>query len=301
MKIGFSSLVSPGWGLETMVARAKEYGFDGIELRGLRGELHLPTVPELSAHPAQVRAMLAENKIELVSLGCSSTLDSKKRDVLARSKQNLVEFIELAQKLGCPFVRILAGEVQRWDNQRQCLGRIARELISLAPIAARHNVTLLVENGGDFQGSADMWFLVDAVAHPAVRCCWNQCTAMTIRERATNSIPRLGQRIGMMHMCDARFSEIGYLEEFTPLGEGHAEIARQVELLRGMAYGGYLMFEWPKLWMESLPPAEQILPQVAEFLRARLADKQAILSAYKGDKNAPKYVTRAASVAAGEA
>ena len=32
MKIGFSSLACPGWDLQTIVARAREYGFDGIEL-----------------------------------------------------------------------------------------------------------------------------------------------------------------------------------------------------------------------------------------------------------------------------
>src|SRR3972149_732466 len=62
MKIGFSSLVCPGWGLRTIVEQASDLGFQGVELRGLRGELHLPLVPELSGQPERVRGLFAEKK-----------------------------------------------------------------------------------------------------------------------------------------------------------------------------------------------------------------------------------------------
>jgi len=55
-----------------------------------------------------------------------------------------------------------------------------------------------------------------------------------------------------------------------------------------------LMFEWPRLWVDSLAAPEQALPAVAKTLRARLADKQVVLTAYKGDKNAPKFRSRGA-------
>ncbi len=113
MKIGFSSLVAPGWNLSTLVTKAAEFGFDGIELRGLRGELHLPMIPELTSDPKGVRKLLADQKIELVCLGSSVTLDSKSRTVVNRMKEELTEFIELAAQLGCPYVRMFTGEVQR--------------------------------------------------------------------------------------------------------------------------------------------------------------------------------------------
>jgi sugar phosphate isomerase/epimerase len=299
MKIGFSSLVCPAWDLETIVARAAEWGYNGVELRGLRGELHLPLVPELAGRPDDVRALCRDKGVELVCLGASATLDSKKDRVRAQQKQALTEFIELAGRLGCPHVRILVGEVQRWDNARAALGRVAEGLISLVPVAARNHVTLLVENGGDFLGSEHLWYLVDAVNHPAVLCCWNQCHARTILERPTISIPRLGRRIGLVHLCDARYDEQGILLEYKPLGEGQAEIAKQIELLKGIAYDGYLIFEWPKLWLDSLPAPEDVLPKAAQFLQERLAEKQPVLSAYKGDKNAPKFTQREAGASFG--
>ena len=294
MKLGFSSMVCPGWDLDTLVTRASELGFDGVELRGLRGELHLPLVPELAGRPERVRDLLSEKNVELVCLGASATLDSKNGRALAAAKGELTEFVELAGRLGCPFVRVYVGEIQRFDHHRAALARIAEAFISLVPFAVQHNVTLLVENGGDFASSRDLWFIVDAVGHPAVRCCWNQCHGLTIGERGTKSIPRLGNKIGMVHVCDAAFDDQGVLLEYRPLGQGDAEISRQIDLLKGVLFDRYLMFEWPKLWQPTLPSPDAVLPDVVAFLRARLDDKQPVLTAYKNDKNAPKFAARSA-------
>lgn len=299
MKIGFSSLVCPGWDLATIVAQAAELGFQGIELRGLKGELHLPLAAELAADPAATRAMFAARNVELVCLASSATLASRDRRELGRQKAQLSEFIELAGRLGCALVRIFSGEIGRWDNRRAALARITTQLQALVPIASRCGVTILVENSGDFAESQDVWHIVDGVDHPAVRACWNQCYAMVALERPTVSLPRLGARIGLVHMADADFDPQGVLLGYQPLGEGKCEVARQIELLKGMAYNGYVVFEWPKMWVPSLPEPADVLPAVASWLKAQISATQPVLSAYKGDKNAPKFARRA-SAAAGQ-
>jgi hypothetical protein len=81
------------------------------------------------------------------------------------------------------------------------------------------------------------------------------------------------------------------LLEHAQLGEGDVGVGREIDILKGIGYGGYLMYEWPKLWVEGLAGPEAALPKAAEFLKAALAAKQPILSAYKGDKNAPKFAS----------
>jgi sugar phosphate isomerase/epimerase len=289
MKIGFSSLVCPTWNLQTIVTRASEMGFAGVELRGLNGELHLPVAPELAADPQGVRAIFAEKRVELVCLGASATLTSKDAQEAARQKATVIEFLELAAKLQCPSVRIFIGDVGKRDNHRLALGRTVEALSSIAGLAARLEVTVLIENGGDFSSSHDLWFIIDAVGSPWVAACWNQCHARTTGERPTTSIPRLGRKIGMVHICDAKFDESGALLEYKSPGDGDVEVRREIELLKGVIYDGYLMFEWPKLWIDSLPAPEAVLPGVVKFLKAALEAKQPVLSAYKGDKNAPRF------------
>lgn len=292
MKIGFSSQVCPAWDLETILTKAAELSFDGVELRGLRGELNLPLIPELARDPQATRRRFEERGVELVCLAACTALDAKKKRVVGRNKATIVEYIELAGRLGCPFVRIFMGEVQRFDNHRATLARIAEAVRSLVPVASRHNVVLLVENGGDFPGSEGLWFVADAADHPAVRVCWNQCHAMAIRERCSTSIPRLSSRISLVHACDAAFDDRGLLTEYKLPGDGDTEVAKQIELLKGLAYDGYVVFEWPKLWVESLPGADTVLPGVARFLRECVDAKQAVLTAYKSDKNKPRMPGR---------
>ena len=292
IKTGFSSAVCPAWDLETIVSQASSMGYDGVELRGVRGALHLPLVPELAADPDGAAELFRSNNVELLCLGTSVTLDSKNRKEVAKQKGILTEFIELASRLGCPLVRLYSGEVQRFDNHRATLSRVSEALISLAPLASRYGVSLVVENCGDLAGSVDLWFLIDAADHPAVRCCWNQCNALTLGERPTLSIPRLGASIGLVHLCDADYDDHGVLLGYRTMGEGGAEVAKQIELLKGLAYDGHVVFDWPKLWVDSLPVPEQSLPAAIAYLRERIDEQQTVLSAYKGDKRAPNLASR---------
>lgn len=289
MKIGFSSLVCPGWDLETLVAKACEHGFAGVELRGLRGDLRLTEIPQLAGNPPATRQLFSGSGVELVCLGTSCTLDSADRRALARNRDELLSYIELASNLRCPYVRMFMGERGRGDSRESVLMRVVNELAKIAPTASRHRVTILLENSGDFLGSADVWYVCDALSQPSIRACWNPCTARAVFERPTVSIPRLGHKIGMVHVCDATFDETGFLKKYELPGEGQVGWQRAIELLRGVVFQGYLMFEWPKLWDASLPDPDAALPQVAAFLTGCIDAKQAVLTAYKGDKHAPKF------------
>lgn len=290
MKIGFSTLACPTWGLEQIMEQASALGFQGVEFRGLQGELHLPLVPALAGKPEEVRRLFAEKKIAIVCLGTSAALTSRDKDEVVRQKGIILEFVELASRLGCPFVRIFAGEVQRRDTVNKAFQRFIEALKPLADAASTRNVCLLVENGGDFCDSWSMWQLCDTINHPAVRICWNQVSAMTALEPASISIPRLGTKMSLVHVGDARFDDRGVLLEHVPLGEGDVNVGKQIELLKGIVYRGYLVYEWPKLWVEGLAGPEAALPNAAAYLKAAISAKQPVLSAYKGDKNAPKFV-----------
>src|SRR5438046_223650 len=46
--LGFSTLGCPAWSWNKILDFAKEYGFLGVELRGVQGNMDLPTSPEFS-------------------------------------------------------------------------------------------------------------------------------------------------------------------------------------------------------------------------------------------------------------
>ena len=45
MKLAFSTLGCPNWSVEQVVEAAVQLGYDGVEVRGLRGNLDLATMP----------------------------------------------------------------------------------------------------------------------------------------------------------------------------------------------------------------------------------------------------------------
>ncbi|MCK6455180.1 MAG: sugar phosphate isomerase/epimerase [Phycisphaerae bacterium] len=294
MKLGFSTIGCPTWDLPKVVSQATTLGFAGVEIRGLMGELNLPLCPALSADLAATRALFAESGVELVCLSSSAAFHYRDAFQVEDNKAQVREFIELAGRLGCPFVRVFGAEIPRarlfgYERREAVLERIASALRDLAPYAAEHQVTLLIENSGDFVDSLAMWYLVDAACSPAVKCCWAPFAAMTRNELPTTSIPRLGRKIAMVHLCDGKFDASGGVEAILPPGQGDLDLPRLVELLRGIAFDGYLMLDWPKLWNPSLADAERVFPQYRATLTELLNQKPVVLTAYKGDKNAPKF------------
>jgi len=292
MKLAFSSVACPAWDLATMVMKAKEYGYQGIELRGLNGQMHLPLAPELASDPRKIGDLVRSAGVELICLSTGAAFHMNDAKEVAKNLAEVRETIELAGRLGCPMVRVFAGEIPKgrffYEKRETVLGRIAAALKTLVTVAAQNRVTVVMENGGDFADSASVWYMVDAVESPRVQCCWNPFAARTLGERPTTSIPRLAARIALVHACDGKFDASGALEGHALPGQGQVEWPRAVQLLKGIAYQGYLCVDWPKLWIPGLADADRALPAAAKYLRGLLDEKPAVMTAYKGDKNAPR-------------
>lgn len=303
MKLAFSSIGCPAWDLATMVEKAKEYGYQGIELRGLEGQMHLPLAPQIASNPAKIAKLMRETNVEIVCLSTSAAFHMRDPKEVAKNQAEVREYIELAGKLECPYVRVFGAEIPKLrfkllgsERRETVLARIANALRELASFAAAHRVTILIENNGDFVDSAAMWYLVEASDSPAVKCCWNPLNAATRNERPTISIPRLGLKIGLVHLSDGKFAENGGFEGHVAPGQGTIEIPRLVQLLKGIAYRGYLCFDWPKLWDGSLADPDKVFPAAASYLQPMIDEKPIPLTAYKTDKFAPKFADEPAAV-----
>ena len=61
LPIAFSTLGCPGWDLQKILNFAEQHGFAAIELRGLQGNLDLPS------HPAFAAERIAQTKRDILS------------------------------------------------------------------------------------------------------------------------------------------------------------------------------------------------------------------------------------------
>src|SRR5512133_3865729 len=107
--ITFSTLACPNWQLETVLAKATEYGYDGIEWRGgSNGHVH----PDMSTTKKSfVRQSCADAGLMSLAVTTYTSFVSAS----ARERQaNVVElrrYADLAAELGAKYVRAFLGEL----------------------------------------------------------------------------------------------------------------------------------------------------------------------------------------------
>lgn len=292
MKLAFSNIACSELDLDALLARSVEWGYQGFELKFFESRFDLTESPTLKRDPDEIRRKFADAGQTLVALNTSLSFCDPDREKLEANKRKLSDTIELAAKIGAERVVVCGDVLSGGMTRARAINQTSEILRELAIQAAERSVTIVVENIGDFASSRAMWTLNDAVRFPSVSVCWNQIYADMLNERPSISIPRLGHALGLVHLTDARLSEAGMIETYVEIGKGSLETERMIELLKGIAYDGWLCVEWPRLWQAALAPAETILPAGAKYLRELLDRKPIVLSAYKGDKRAPKFVSR---------
>ncbi len=282
IKLAFSTVATPDWTLEQVAAQAKVMGYDGVELRTLGAGSGQLACDPVHSDPRKVKFLFREAGIELVCLSTSVSLHSRAVGEGHRDSALTVEAMQWAAELGCAFVRVFVNRIDPGESRQSVMGRVAERLGPLAEKAADLNVQLLLENSGSFATAKPWWWLLNLIDSPMLGLSWNLANAAAAGEGPAVSLPMLNSRIRLVKVKDA---QIGEGSGFVPLGEGSVEIEHSVRRLLGIGYAGYLSVEWDRLWLPSLTPAQEYLPDAARRLRGWL---NAIAQSIEDAKPKPK-------------
>src|SRR4051812_31354721 len=145
MKFAFSTVSCPTWDFETIAARAKEYGYDGVEIRGFLNESILTAANVFLTEPGKVQRIFQNGGIEIACLASSiSKKGNRKED--ARAADELRTYIDTAQALGCRIVKLFDTQVRPGQNRSSAAVAMGEWLLPLGDYAAEHDVTLVIEN-----------------------------------------------------------------------------------------------------------------------------------------------------------
>ena len=267
IKLAFSTVACPNWGLEQVARRAQEMGYQGVELRTLgAGSTGLASDPALT-DPDKVAKVFKAFGVEPVCLSTSLALHYKEPTAAHQAIWQVQESMKLAANIGCQFVRVFAHEVTPGENRQLVLQRIGERLAQLGDNAADAGVQLLLENAGSFTKAKEWWWLLNLADNPLVGMCWNVANAAAVGEPPSVSVPMLNSRIRMAKVKD---TVVGEGSGFVPLGEGTVGVKEFVERLLGIGFDGYVSVEWDRLWLPSLTPAEEYLPDAQKRLKGWL-------------------------------
>jgi sugar phosphate isomerase/epimerase len=176
----------------------------------------------------------------------------------------------------------------------RALDRYATVLHDLTSDASAAGLTLALENAGVLAQSGDLWLVRDAVGSPALRVCLNPLNADLAGDPPTRALKRMSGMLAMVRLsCTRPFPQDG-TERFVEVDHAASNIVFILEQLKGLAYRGWVCLDRAPA-VAGGPSADELLENGARFLRTELDKAVTELTAYKGDKNAPRFVSPAAT------
>jgi len=263
MKISFSTLACPDFEWSDIYSMAKDFQFDGIEIRGLGNDIFsVKAKPFSDAQLPKTAEKLKMLGLEIPCLSSGACL--KFADKQEETTAEITAYAKLANSLGTPYIRILADlEPQPSDEVDD--DAIAQFLKKLVPIAEEYNVTLLVETNGVYCDTKRLKNLLDKVGSRKIAALWDMHHPYRFNgEAPAETVANLGEYIKYTHTKDS-VNNNGSIE-YKLMGEGDMPIKEMLEALRNVGYNGYVSLEWVKRWSHDLCDAGIVVPHYASFM-----------------------------------
>lgn len=235
MLSGFGDEIDPQ--PDVQVAVLKALGAHHIEVRSAWGT----NVVELGADDLERLAAI----IDAASMGVSAIASPVGKadaavdmdDELARLRRAIVA----AHRLQCRYIRVFSFF---HDGREPAAVRdeVLARMSAMASVAEQEGVILLHENEKEIYGDVPerILDLVEAVGSTALRLAWDSANFVQVGVRPyADAFSALLAHIEYLQVKDALFST----GEVVPAGEGDGDIARIVEALRDVGYGGFASLE----------------------------------------------------------
>jgi sugar phosphate isomerase/epimerase len=273
LPIGFSTLGCPAWKWNKVLDFAKQYGFTGVELRGIEGNMDLPACPEFSSgHLEQSMKDVADRGLHISSVDSSSSMHESDPQKRKEQLDDARRFIDLASKLGVPYIRVFGNQIEGTPDE--AIARVASSLRELGDYAGPKNVTVLLESHGDFIHSPILKEIFEKADSPHVALLWDaNHTYVQGGEDPDYTVKQVGKYIRHTHLKDS----VGKSNDshYVLTGRGEVPVKRQVQMLVDIGYKGYYSYEWEKVWHPELQDPEIAFPDYASVMTGYLKDAHA--------------------------
>ncbi|HLO14253.1 MAG TPA: sugar phosphate isomerase/epimerase family protein [Anaerolineales bacterium] len=271
-QITFSTLACPNWQIGTVIAKATEYGYDGIEWRGGSQGHVQPYMPAAEKKLLQQRCSDAG----LISLAVTAytSFVSNSAEERQANVDELQRYADLAAGLGADYVRTFLGELPKGTNlEASIYERISDCLNAAAEYADSVGVKIAVEPHDDFVRSTDVAPLFNqSQSHHALRVIWDVGNTFAAGEDQTEGFELLKDHLAYIQVKDGKGHDPNW--QLCHLGEGDVPLSQAFELLLANNYRGAFSVEWEYAWHPELDPPEIALPSSLRTVRELLAAAQ---------------------------
>ncbi|MEX0330319.1 MAG: sugar phosphate isomerase/epimerase family protein [Puniceicoccaceae bacterium] len=265
LKWTFSTLGCPEMSLPEVVALAKRFDLQYLDLRTLEGRVDLPGLfQEQYGSPDNLARFLEGEGVSLTALNASLKLVGNKPE----DREAFLEFVEWAEGTKVPLIRVFDG------------GSVGEELPAEAHEAALDTISWWRDQKRTYGWATDigiethdclvsrvaMQQLQDSLEEP-VPIIWD--THHTWK-KAGDAVPVTWEVVKPytrhIHIKDS-ISEPSARHPFTyvQLGEGEFDLPGTLQLLCAEDFAGMVSLEWERQWHPYLAPLEEALKRAREL------------------------------------
>jgi sugar phosphate isomerase/epimerase len=273
MKLAFSTLGCPDWDLAKMIAGARKYGYQGIELRALRGSLDLPGCDEFSAaRIATTREYLKREGIEICCVDTSCTFHSTDANERVAQVDTALVHAELAARLDAPLIRVFPDKIQPGAQRDETRDWIASCLHYVAKRIPQ-DVDVALETHGDFARAEAAVEIVELANHPKVKLIWDVANSVAAGDTIEHAAAIVKPHLAHIHLRDAK--PVSDSEHWLPVlaGRGRVPFAEALAAIEALNYDGYVSFEWEKYWHPEIEEPDVALPDFVNAIRNLAGDR----------------------------
>lgn len=264
MKIAFQTLACPDWTWEHIVSEAKRLGYQGIEIRGVEGEMDLTKIRSfLPERIERTKAELKDAGLEICCLdtGCAFHNAERYDKAIVEGKAA----IDLAVKLGVPYTRVFGDVIPDHAVREDTISQVVKGLQELGSYAEGTGVMVLLETHGDFNQHGILTEILGQINPETVGILWDFEHPFMHGESIDDTYSHLSSRIRHTHVKDARI--VQGEKQYCLIGDGEVPVRGIVQLMRQSGYTGWLSLEYEKKWFPSLEEPEVSLPAYIQYIK----------------------------------
>ena len=266
LRFTLNTLGAPAWTLEATARNARAYGYAGVDLRLLDGEVI--SLDSVRANRERIKVLFPLDELPVSTLATSVRLATREPQIRQAALDEGNAWIDLAAELQVPVIRFFAARNPPEMDLESSIQAVGEMLALLADRAREAGVKIGVETHDEFASARTVARALAFAPPESTGAVWDMWHTTRAGESAAECIQLLNGRIINVHLKDARRAADGW--QLVLLGEGDIPVQEGLQRLRTTGYAGTVSVEWEKKWHPEIAEPEVAFPQYMQVLRSYL-------------------------------
>jgi sugar phosphate isomerase/epimerase len=205
MKLGLLTYnIAREWDLDTLLSKAKELGFEGVELRVDRDHAHGVEVNLTSPQRKEVAQKMADSGLTNCGLGSGCRYDSPEKSKLSENVEHTKALLQLTADLGGAGLKVFGNNFHEDQgiSKEATVAQVGKAVKECAQTANDLGVELRFEMHGDFNPPEHCLKVLELADEPSVSLIYNSDPRDVVDGSVAGTIAKVRKFVTHIHMHD---------------------------------------------------------------------------------------------------